>query len=140
MKKYKRSELHTMLKECDVIKICEELYHELDLKDHKLMQSGDVFIMKYLRKKIEKFQKSGIYASIVIIDNNIPLLVIHRKRINPDNEFQSIQEIHIPYQGEEINQVNFLIYDTWQILNILSEDDYEPSYVYNKSYEGLSFI
>lgn len=140
MKQYKRSELRVMLKECDVIKICEELYHEIDFGNHKLMQSGDVFIMNYLRKKIERFRNSNIYASIVIIDNNVPVLAIHKKKINPDSEYQSIQEVHIPYQGEEINQVNFLIYDTWQILDILSDDDYDPVYRYNKGYDGLSFI
>lgn len=140
MKKYKRSELHSILKKCDVFKICEELYHEIDLGNRRPMQSGDVFAMKYLKDKIIKLQNSKTYASIVIIDKDIPLLVIHKRKVNPDNELHSIQEIHIPYQGENINQVNFLIYDTLQILSILSEDDSELVYHCIGGYDYLRFM
>lgn len=140
MKKYKRSELYALLKECDVISMCEEFYAEIDKTDFKPMQSGDKYVMKRLKAKIESFQNANMYASIVIVDKNVPILVVHRRKINPEHDLHSIREIHIPYQGEEINQINFKIYEVQNILDILSEDDYDPGYTYNKSYEGLRFL
>ena len=41
---------------------------------------------------------------------------------------RSISSISFPFQGEDVNQVIFKVYETREILDILSEDDYQPKY------------
>ena len=45
MKKYKRSELYALLKDCNISDICTELYAEIKDDNLSPMNSGDKFIM-----------------------------------------------------------------------------------------------
>ena len=135
MKKYKRSELYALLKDCNISDICTELYAEIKDDNLSPMNSGDKFIMTELRNKIKKYKnlKPAQYASIVIIDGNIPCLVFHRDNPGLDSNKdpiipRSISSIRIPFQGENINQIIFKIYETREILDILADDDYQPKY------------
>ena len=135
MKKYKRSELFALFKDCNISDICTELYAEIKTEELHPMLSGDKFIMRELRNKIEKYKslKPAQYASIVIIDGNIPCLVLHRNNPGLDENKEpklprSISSIRIPFQGENVNQILFKIYETREILDILAEDDYQPKY------------
>ncbi len=135
MKKYKRSELYELLKDCNISDICTELYAEIKEENLRPMNSGDKFIMNYLRKKIDRYKslKPEKYASIFIINDNIPCLVLHKTKpiLNDMKELEtprSISSISFPFQGEDINQVIFKVYETREILDILSEDDYQPKY------------
>ena len=115
----------------------------------ELLKLGDINIINYyintiikqnlsvreLRNKIKKYKnlKPAQYASIVIIDGNIPCLVFHRDNPGLDSNKdpiipRSISSIHIPFQGENINQIVFKIYETREILDILADDDYQPKY------------
>lgn len=141
MKKYQRSELFQILKDCDIAQICTELYDEIDHEGRAPMNSGDRFIMHTLMTKIKKLRRDDKpnkkytagevapqYASIVIIKNNIPCLVIHRKKPDPEIGPRSISSISFPYQGEDIDQVVFKVFEVRQILDILSDDDFSPKY------------
>lgn len=141
MKKYQRSELFQLLKDCDIAQICTELYDEIDHDGRVPMNSGDRFIMHTLLTKVRKLRRDDVpnkkyikneeapqYASIVIIKDNIPCLVIHRNRPDPEIGPRSISSISIPYQGDEVNQIYFKVFETRQILDILSNDDFELKY------------
>lgn len=142
MKKYQRSELFQLLKDCDITQICTELYDVIDHGDRIPMNSGDRFIMRTLMDKIKKLRKDDMpnkkrsaaengpqYASIVIIKDNIPCLVVHRTKPNPEVGPRSISSISIPYQGDDVNQVYFKVFETRQILDILSDDDTALRYI-----------
>lgn len=141
MKKYQRSELFQILKDCDIAQICTELYDEIDHEGRVPMNSGDRFIMRTLLTKIKKLRRDDKpnkkrttgeeapqYASIVIIKNNIPCLVVHRKKPDPEIGPRSISSISIPYQGDEVTQVYYRVFEARQILDILSDDDFNPKY------------
>lgn len=139
MKTYVRSELYRQLNDCDVAKICTEVYDALDLTGRDPMRSGDKFIMRVLKNKIAACNKNKMHASIVIIHKDIPVLVIHKGKVKIDSETQSINEIHIPFQGERVDSVLYKIIDMHEILDLLSEDDYKPGIKIGK-YNKLSFI
>ena len=82
---------------------------------------------KHIEMDINFYEK---YASIVIIDGNIPCLVFHRDNPGLDSNKDPIipRSIRIPFQGENINQIVFKIYETREILDILADDDYQPKY------------
>lgn len=137
MKKYKRSELYQLLKSCNPQEICNDLCAEIDIGDKKLMQSGDRFIMNKMREKIARFKST--YASIVIINKDIPCLVIHKSKPDPNSELRSIAQIWIPFQGENVNQVCYLTYETRQILDLLSEDDITDRFTH-RYYQSAKLI
>ena len=122
MKKYSRSELFGMCKHGYVQKICEELYNELYTNTNLTpMHSGDKFVMNKLKRNKDRIDASELQlASIVIINHDIPCLVVHRKN---DFDRVSISEIRFPFQGEDINSIVYKIYAVRDILDALSYDD-----------------
>ena len=127
MKKYSQSELFNMCMHGDVKKICEEFYNEV-FKETDLtpMHSGDRFIMNTLRNIQNKLIKNeNAHVSIVIINKDIPCLVVHREN---DKVHDSIFEIRFPFQGEEINQIIYKVYNVYNILQVLSYDDSRNNY------------
>ena len=118
MKKYPRSELFSMCNHGNVQKICEEFYESIKGDFQNIpMHSGDKFCMNTLKDLKERLTTKGIKCSIVIIDHDVPCLVVHR---NNDKESDSIYEIRIPFQGEEICAINYKIYSVRDILDQLS--------------------
>ena len=122
MKKYSRTELYQLCKSGDVKQICEELYDTLYIDTpYTVMRSGDKFIMNILRDKRNKLKSNNQNASIFIIHNDIPCLVIHREN---DKECKSISSILYPFQSEEnVCGIIYKIHDVREILDILSYDD-----------------
>ena len=121
-KKYSRSELYTLCKLGNVKQICEELYDALYVDPpYPVMRSGDRFIMNKLREKMDKLIESEKNASIVIIHNDIPCLVIHREN---DEERKSILSIMYPFQSkDDICGIIYKVHDVRNILDTLSYDD-----------------
>ena len=127
MKKYSQSELFNMCMHGDVKKICEEFYNEV-FKETDLtpMHSGDRFIMNTLRNIQNKLIKNeNAHVSIVIINKDIPCLVVHREN---DKDHDSIDELRFPFQGDGINQIIYKIYNIYDILQVLSYDDKKNNY------------
>lgn len=122
MKKYSRTELYKLCKSGDVKQICEELYDALYMDSpYIVMRSGDKFIMNILRDKINRMKSNNQNASIFIIHNDIPCLVIHRGN---DTESKSISSILYPFQSEEnVYGIIYKVHDIRSILDILSYDD-----------------
>ena len=122
MKKYSRTELYQLCKSGDVKQICEELYDALYMNTpYTVMRSGDKFIMNILRDKRNKLKSNKQNASIFIIHNDIPCLVIHREN---DKECKSISSILYPFQSEEnVYGIIYKVHDVRNILDILSYDD-----------------
>ena len=122
MKKYSRTELYQLCKSGDVKQICEELYDALYMDTpYTVMRSGDKFIMNILRDKRNKLKSNNQNASIFIIHNDIPCLVIHREN---DKECKSISSILYPFQSEEdVCGINYKVHDVRNVLDILSYDD-----------------
>ena len=122
MKKYSRTELYQLCKSGDVKQICEELYDALYMDTpYTVMRSGDKFIMNILRDKRNKLKSNNQNASIFIIHNDIPCLVIHREN---DKECKSISSILYPFQSEEnVCGIIYKVHDVREILDILSYDD-----------------
>ena len=121
-KKYSRSELYDLCKSGDIKQICEELYDALYSEpSYPVMHSGDRFIMNKLREKIDKLAETEANASIVIIHDDIPCLVIHREN---DEERKSILSILYPFQSEEdVCGIIYKVHDVRSILDTLSYDD-----------------
>ena len=122
MKKYSRTELYQLCKSGDTKQICEELYDALYMDTpYTVMRSGDKFIMNILRDKRNKLKSNNQNASIFIIHNDIPCLVIHREN---DKECKSISSILYPFQSEEnVYGIIYKVHDVRNILDILSYDD-----------------
>ena len=122
MKKYSRTELYQLCKSGDVKQICEELYDALYMDTpYTVMRSGDKFIMNILRDKRNKLKSNKQNASIFIIHNDIPCLVIHREN---DKECKSISSILYPFQSEEnVYGIIYKVHDVRNILDILSYDN-----------------
>ena len=122
MKKYSRTELYQLCKSGDTKQICEELYDALYMDTpYTVMRSGDKFIMNILRDKRNKLKSNKQNASIFIIHNDIPCLVIHREN---DKECKSISSILYPFQSEEnVYGIIYKVHDVRNILDILSYDD-----------------
>ena len=122
MKKYSRTELYQICKSGDTKQICEELYDALYMDTpYTVMRSGDKFIMNILRDKRNKLKSNKQNASIFIIHNDIPCLVIHREK---DKDCKSISYILYPFQSEEnVYGIIYKVHDVRNILDILSYDD-----------------
>ena len=122
MKKYSRTELYQLCKSGDTKQICEELYDALYMDTpYTVMRSGDKFIMNILRDKRNKLKSNNQNASIFIIHNDIPCLVIHREN---DKECKSISSILYPFQSEEnVYGIIYKVHVVRNILDILSYDD-----------------
>ena len=77
--------------------------------------------MNRLRDKRDKLIENDGNASIVIIHNDIPCLVIHREN---DEERKSISSILYPFQSEDdVCGIIYKVHDIRNILDTLSYDD-----------------
>ena len=121
MKKYSRTELYDLCRNCNVKQICEELYDTLYTDSpYTPMRSGDKDTMNNLRDNRSKMISTGRKATIVIIHKDIPCLVMHREN---DKNCKSISSIMIPFQSNDDNFF-YKIHEVREILDALSYDDY----------------
>ena len=135
MARYQRSELHSKLKACNLQEMCTEIYDALDKTGLTPLHSGDKFAMSKLKYCAFRLEASKRFCTIVIIHNDIPCLVVHRKdetREDPTPEDpHSISDLYFIFQGEEINQVLYKTLSIREILELLCEPDSKTHEVVN---------